>query len=88
MTVKKVVVKNSLHTAIDIKIAKTYAETGEKVTVAELSETFGEYAGASPTALILIKANNYVPSLYIAFKLAKFLDEKLENLFELCEEDD
>ncbi|MCB4953289.1 helix-turn-helix transcriptional regulator [Streptococcus mutans] len=44
-------------------------------------------AGISRQTVSLIERNEYTPSVVIAFKIAKFFGEPVENVFSLMEEE-
>lgn len=84
---KILILKDKLDQLISVRIAQSFIETGENMTVADLSAEFGAYADVSPTALVQIKSSNYMPSLATAFKLAKFFGVPLEEIFQLEDDD-
>lgn len=49
-------------------------------------EEIGKAVGVSRQSVIAIERGKYVPSLPLAFKLAKFFQVKIEDLFQLEEE--
>jgi putative transcriptional regulator len=53
------------------------------VTQAELAATLG----VSRQTVISIESGRYLPSLPLAFRIARLFDVTLEDLFELTEED-
>lgn len=49
-------------------------------------EEIGKAVGVSRQSVIAIERGKYIPSLPLAFKLAKFFHVKIEELFQLEEE--
>lgn len=50
-------------------------------------EELANAIGVTRQTIIAIEKGNYVPSLLLALKLAKFFNKKVEDVFELSGED-
>ncbi|MDD2646532.1 MAG: helix-turn-helix transcriptional regulator [Patescibacteria group bacterium] len=45
-------------------------------------EQLAEKVGVTRQTIIAVEKDKYIPSLELAFKIAKFFNEKIENIFD------
>lgn len=62
-------------------IKNTVAAEREKAVVTQ--QSLGEAVGVTRQTIIAIERGNYVPSLLLAMKLAKFFHRSIEDIFRI-----
>lgn len=62
-------------------IKNTIAAEREKAAVTQ--QSLGEAVGVTRQTIIAIERGNYVPSLLLAMKLAKFFRSSIEDIFKI-----